>query len=237
MTENSILEARTWTTNTAEGSNGIDLASVLLGLENSIAQLTRASETQAEAFHSLKDEIFLQPEPADTENEEDEPSGAHVDPTVTMNNLIAGASKAANAGQTLSGGAKNTSASGADTDILDSLTQALISNTKKSKAVDAKIASLIDNILTGDFPEATAKEKGEKYPPPENCKHLTVTVNEEIWDLMSRKNRSVDLAFQKVQEPLVQGLSALVMLVDRLVKDIQETKGYPMWPLWPMVSH
>jgi hypothetical protein len=57
-----------------------------------------------------------------------------------------------------------------------------------------------------------AKKKGDKYPPLENCKHLhAITVNEEIWYLMSRKNRSVDLAFQKVQEPIVQGLSALTI--------------------------
>ncbi|PFX11732.1 hypothetical protein AWC38_SpisGene24435 [Stylophora pistillata] len=223
MTENNNLEARTSTANTAEGSNGIDLASVLLGLQNSIAQLTRASETQGEAFHSLKDEIFLQPEPADTENEEDEPSGAHVDPTVTMNNLIADASKTATAGHILSGGAKNTSASGAGTDILDSLTQALLSNTKKSKAVDAKIASLIANIVTGDLPEATAKKKGEKYPPPENCEHLpTVPVNEEIWDLISQKNRSVDLAFQKVQEPLVQGRKRPELNIRKLTHTVRE---------------
>ena len=41
---------------------------------------------------------------------------------------------------------------------------------------------------------------------------------------MSRKNRSVDLAFQKVQEPLLQGLSALVILADCLVKNIQQSK-------------
>jgi hypothetical protein len=69
-----------------------------------------------------------------------------------------------------------------------------------------------------------AKKKGDKYPPLENCKHLhAITVNEEIWYLMSRKNRSVDLAFQKVQEPIVQGLSALTILADRLVKDIQNS--------------
>ena len=35
------------------------------------------------------------------------------------------------------------------------------------------------------------KERGEKYPPPANCKYLTATVvNEEIIDLLSRKNRS-----------------------------------------------
>ena len=41
---------------------------------------------------------------------------------------------------------------------------------------------------------------------------------------MSRKNKPIDLAFQKVQEPLVEGLSALALLSDRLVKDVQSFK-------------
>jgi len=49
-------------------------------------------------------------------------------------------------------------------------------------------------------------------------------VNEEIWDLLSRKNRSVDLAFQHVQEPLIHGLSSLTILAVRLFKDIQSAK-------------
>ena len=110
-------------------------------------------------------------------------------------------------------------------DIIDSLTQALKSKTKKSSPIDAKIASLVDDILTGDLSDDMAGEKGEKYPPPENCKHLqAITINEEIWDLMSRKNKPIDLAFQKVQEPLVEGLSALALLSDRLVKDVQSSK-------------
>ena len=110
-------------------------------------------------------------------------------------------------------------------DIIDSLTQALKSKTKKSSPIDAKIASLVDDILTGDLSDDMAREKGEKYPPPENCKHLqAITINEEIWDVMSRKNKSIDLAFQKVQEPLVEGLSALAILSDHLVKDVQSSK-------------
>ena len=71
----------------------------------------------------------------------------------------------------------------------------------------------------------SVKERGEKYPPPANCKYLTSTiVNEEIWDLLSRKNRSVDLAFQRVQEPLIHRLSSLTILADRLFKDIQNAK-------------
>ena len=44
-------------------------------------------------------------------------------------------------------------------------------------------------------------------------------MNEEIWDLMARKTKTVDLALiQTVQEPLVQGLSALTILADQLLK-------------------
>ena len=83
----------------------------------------------------------------------------------------------------------------------------------------------VNNILTGELSQDSVKERGEKYPPPANCKYLTATmVNEEIWDLLSRKNRSVDLAFQRVQEPLVHGLSSLTILANRLFKDIQSTK-------------
>ena len=71
----------------------------------------------------------------------------------------------------------------------------------------------MDKILTGE------------YPAPNNCNHLTpVLVNEEIWDLMARKTKTVDLAFQKVQEQLVPGLSALTILANQLLKDIQNSK-------------
>ena len=46
-----------------------------------------------------------------------------------------------------------------------------------------------------------------------------VTVNEEIWDLLTRRARSVDLAFQRVQETLTQVLALLAILADKLVKD------------------
>ena len=101
---------------------------------------------------------------------------------------------------------------GTNNDFLDSLTQALLPNTKQSPNIEEKIAGLVNNILTGELSQDSVKERGKKYPPPANCKYLTATmVNEEIWDLLSRKNRSVDLAFQRVQEPLVHGLSSLII--------------------------
>ena len=114
---------------------------------------------------------------------------------------------------------------GTNNDFLDSLTQALLPNSKKSPDIEEKIAILVNNILTGELSQDLVKERGEKYPPPANCKYLTpAMVNEEIWDLLSRKNRSVDLASQRVQEPLIHGLSLLTILADRLFKDIQSAK-------------
>ena len=105
-------------------------------------------------------------------------------------------------------------------DLLDSLTKAFISSVKRSPPIATQIADLIDNILLGKFSADTAKERGEKYFPPESCRRVgTVTVNEEIWDLLSRRAKTVDLAFQRVQDTLTQGLSSLALLADKLAKD------------------
>ena len=114
---------------------------------------------------------------------------------------------------------------GTNNDFLDSLTQALLPNSKKSPDVAEKFAGLVNNILTGELSQDSVKERSEKYPPPANRNYLTaIMVNEEIWDLLSRKNSSVDLAFQRVQEPLIHGLSSLSILADRLFKDIQSAQ-------------
>lgn len=109
--------------------------------------------------------------------------------------------------------------------LVDSLTQAFTTSKVTSPAIEGKIAELIDNMLIGGLSAETVKERVEKHPPPENCKFLSVTmVNEEIWDLLPRKSRAVDLAFQRVQEPLLQGISALTKLAGKLVKDINDGK-------------
>ena len=85
-------------------------------------------------------------------------------------------------------------------------------------------------MLTGELSAEMVKERVKKHPPPENCKFLAVTMmNEEIWDLLPRKSRTVDLAFQRVQEPLLQGILALTKLAGKLVKDINDGKTLDTW--------
>ena len=109
--------------------------------------------------------------------------------------------------------------------MLDSRTPVFLSSEKKSPPISTKIADLIDSVLSGKLSTNTAKEHGEKYFPPENCGRLCpVTVNEEIWDLLPRRARSVDLAFQCVQEALIPGLSSLAMLADKLANNAKNSK-------------
>lgn len=63
--------------------------------------------------------------------------------------------------------------------IVESLTQAYQPNTKKSLAIEGKIAELINTLLTGGLSADTANESAEKYPSLENIKFLSVSsVNE-----------------------------------------------------------
>ena len=106
--------------------------------------------------------------------------------------------------------------------LIARLTQAFISSAKKYPPFTTQIADLIDNILSGKLSADKAKERGEKYFPPENCSRVgTVTVNKEIWVLLSRRPKTVDLALQRVQDTLAQGLSSLALLADKLAKDAQ----------------
>lgn len=203
---------------TEEKNSSADMASVLQGLQSSLTQLVEVSKAQTEAFNSLREDIFLQPNP-DEEIEEgvlDKTSNS-LDITAATNQLLDSSN-----GQNPKPAHSD---SGSKNDLLDSLTQVLLSTSKKSHDIEGKIATLVDNILTRELSQDSVKERGEKYPPPANCKYLTPTlVNEEIWDLLTRKNRSVDLAFQRVQEPIINGLSSLSILADRLFKDVQSAK-------------
>ena len=219
MTEDRIADGSPGHMSRRE-ADAIPLTGLLQGLQASIAQLTQPSLSQTEAFKNLKEDLLL-PDPQDDRSDEEEPNHYAVDPTAALNALLD-----TNKGAHLAKSADDQDQrSTTEQDIIDNLTQALKSKPKKSPPIDDKIASFVDDILTGDLFADIAREKGEKYPPPENCKHLqAVTINEEIWDLMSRKNKSIDLAFQKVQEPLVEGLSALAILSDCIVKDVQSSK-------------
>ena len=207
---------------TQDENNSPDMATVFQGFQNALTQLVAASKVQTEAFNSFKEDLVLQPDP---DEEEEEATGTLGTPDLLDLNQLLDSSENDQSSKASPSISVTRSDSEPAENLLDNLTQALLSTNKKSPDIEGKIAGLMDNILTGELSQDSVKEKGEKYPPPANCKYLNPTmVNEEIWDLLNRKSRTVDLAFQRVKEPIVQGLSSLVILADRLLKDIRSAK-------------
>ena len=174
MTEDQIADGSPGHMSRPE-ADATPLTGLLQGLQASIAQLTQASLSQTEAFKNLKD-LLLLPDPQGERSDEEEPNHDAVDPTAAVNALL-DTNKGAHVAKSADGQDQRSTT---EQDIIDSLTQALKSKPKKSPPTDAKIASLVDDILTEDLSADMAREKGE-YPPPENCKHLqAITINEEI---------------------------------------------------------
>ena len=214
------LSSKTTQRENDRGKTEVNMATVLQGLQTTLAQLAKNSEQQTEAIQNLKEDILLcsGDDTEDTPAMDDNTSDNALDIAATLNNVLASSDN------------RNTTSvkspeSGSQSALVDSLTQAFTTSKVTSPAIEGKIAELIDNMLIGGLSAETVKERVEKHPPPENCKFLAVTmVNEEIWDLLPRKSRAVDLAFQRVQEPLLQGISALTKLAGKLVKDINDGK-------------
>ena len=198
-----------------------DMATVFQGFQKALTQLVAASKAQTEAFNRLKEDLLLQPD----SDEEEEATGTLGTPDLLDLNQLFHSSENDQSSKANPSTSVTRSDSEPAKNLLDNLTQALLSTNKKSPDIEGKIAGLMNNILPGELCQDSVKEKGEKYPQPANCKYLNPTmVNEEIWDLLNRKSRTVDLAFQRVQEPIVQRFSSLVILADRLLKDIRSAK-------------
>lgn len=174
------------------------MATVFPGFQSALTQLVTDLKAQTEAFNSLKEDLLLQPDPDD-----EEVTGTHD----TSNLLDLNQFLDSRENDQSSKAAPWTTVTRSDSEpaenLFGKLTQALLSTNKNPLTLRGT-----EKNLTGEFSQDSVKEKGAKYPPQAHYKYLTQTmVNKEIWDLLNRNSRAVDLAFQCVQEPIVQGLS------------------------------
>ena len=175
------------------------LAAILQGIQTSLADLSAATKSQSAAFQSLHEDLLLHEDSNDEHKDNDSRETSTVDPTHVVTALLASSSDGVNSQPTTSQASSDTEQK---SDLLDSLTQAFIYSVKKSPPIATQITDLISNTLSGKLSADTAKERGEKYFLPENCSCVgTVTVNEEIWDLLSRHAKTVDLAFERNKIP------------------------------------
>ena len=210
LAEDAILSAE-------DSSPG--LARILQDIQKSLVNLAQASKDLSTAFQNLHEDLLLRHDSDLTIEQGDETGTDTVDPTNVVKALL-GSDRI---DLTLCTSQTDQSSDPEPkSDLLESLTQAYVPSQKKSPAVAKMIAELINSILSGKLLPEVAKERDEKYLPPDNCELVcTSLVNEEIWDSITTQTKQVDIAFQRVQETLTHGISSLPLLADKLAKDVQ----------------
>lgn len=117
--------------------------------------------------------------------------------------------------------AKRQKAADSSPAIIEKLTKDLALEDEKGPDINAQLAGLVHKLLREAKPNETKlNELKKQYIPPNNCEGLSETrVNANIWNNLGETARSNDLKLQKVQKYLVKGMTALVTVIDTLIKD------------------
>ena len=73
------------------------------------------------------------------------------------------------------------------------------------------LANSLNYLMSSKLEDKQITDTCIQYLQPDNCQHLVVPkVNPMIWENLNSKTRSLDLRLQRIQKPLVKGLTALV---------------------------
>ena len=105
--------------------------------------------------------------------------------------------------------------------IIEKLTKDLALEDEKGPDINTQLAGLVHKLLREAKPNETKlNELKKQYIPPSNCESLSETrVNSNIWNNLGETARSNDLKLQKVQKYLIKGMTAIVTVIDSLIKD------------------
>ncbi|KAJ8043466.1 hypothetical protein HOLleu_10559 [Holothuria leucospilota] len=81
--------------------------------------------------------------------------------------------------------------------------------------VDDEIAQSVLYMINHKLEQKVLEETAAKYPPLANCELVdSPKVNPSVWDNIPTGTKTNDLKFQRVQEPLVRGISAFISTLD-----------------------
>ena len=105
--------------------------------------------------------------------------------------------------------------------IIEKFTKELALEDEKGPDINTQLAGLAHKLLRDAKPNETKlNDLKKKYIPPNNCEGLSETrVNISIWNNLDETARSNGLKLQKVQKYLIKGMTAVVTVIDALVKD------------------
>jgi hypothetical protein len=89
--------------------------------------------------------------------------------------------------------------------------------------IRADVAKSFNSALVDVLEDKKVQDAMAKHKIPENCPDLLVPrVNGRIWANIKPRTRSMDLKLQRVQKPLIKGLTAIAKLDQKLSEDVKE---------------
>jgi hypothetical protein len=87
-------------------------------------------------------------------------------------------------------------------------------------AVQERLASIVDGLLSTKLSDEKWREKVGKYPRPQNLENLrTRRVNPLIWNQLSAAVRTNDAKQQRTQHALVGAIVAMTQAADHVLKN------------------
>ena len=106
----------------------------------------------------------------------------------------------------------------------DNLAEEFSTTDKTSAPVNAKLATMIEELIKGNLPKAKLEQLVEKYPRPENCKLLvSPKVNRAIWNQLSPSTKSSDRALQKAQQLFIFSIYATINACEKASDELKAT--------------
>ena len=100
---------------------------------------------------------------------------------------------------------------------------------KTSAPVNAKLATMIEELIKGNLPKAKLEQLVEKYPRPENCKLLvSPKVNRAIWNQLSPSTKSSDRALQKAQQLFIFSMYATINACEKASDEFKATLAHSL---------
>ena len=127
-----------------EENGSPEMVRVLLSLQSSLKQLVQASKAQTEAFNKLREDNLLQPDPNEENKDVITDGTPNLLDLTTATNQLLDASNSHSPKSLLNDSHPD---KGKNNNFLDSLTQALLPNSKKSPDIEEKIAGLVNNFF------------------------------------------------------------------------------------------
>ena len=102
--------------------------------------------------------------------------------------------------------------------ILNTMAKAVNQSEKTGPEIDDKLSEVVTQYLERGMDRDSLEKIQEKILRPQNCERLKVVrVNPPIFNNVSKDTKQEDLCLQKVQRPLISGITNLVALLNQML--------------------